>query len=991
MSSLQRQFWVVRVCVVVLGLVVASLVGCDCDNVQVGQQPKLQVEPKAVVFPVIGVGNEKSQDVKLTNVGSKDLEISGLQLDPSGDSSYTLTTKVELPLVLKPNDSTVVTVKFKPTEAGQPQSAMWIDSNDVDQARTIVPIRTVGNAPRIQVKPEGLDFGFVDTNKSVTRTATITNVGSADLSLNKLYIQAADKDFTIADQGGSWPQKLAPQKSIQVKVAYKPSNPGADIGELWIESDDPSQPKARVVLQGQRSEPNIAVNPVVLDFGGVPPKKPKNLPLIISNKGGALLTVSKIEKEAGSSAEFSFIVPSMPIQIPPGQSVTIATFYSPKDKGRDTGAILIESDDPDSPNIRVTMVGQSPPAGIEVSPLLLDFGSLPLRASRTKALYVVNKGATPIDLTGLTIKGATQEFKVVSPPSFPHKMNPNSFLTVKITYSPQSGNGHQATLEVQSTDPVQPMVVVTLRGAVVPAPPCFLQAKPSLVNFQQVALGKSKQQTVDVTNLGSGTCWLFEAGLGPSSNLDFSLASGAILLPVSLGPGGKYSMRVAYTPLQPGPASGILQVVHGHGLLQRLPTLQIPLSAIGAGPRLCVYPSLVDFGAVKQGTSKTESFRVVSCGTEAITINKLAIETGTSSEYTVKQAPSLPLTLGVNKDISVTVEYKPKDLGFDAGNVEIRSSAVGASKQLVPLRGYGVTSTQQCGALRGRICAPDGNTWLTGAVVSVTVGGSTIQAKTDINGFFYLPCVPDGTHKFQVQKGAFSTSFSATITKGTTNNLKTPQCVDPSNTKIAVVEGEYDNVELILNRLKLSYTLYSTGTENQLLGFYNTLKKFDIVFLNCGMDESVLGSVVTRNLQRFVREGGSVWASDFSYDAIEMAWPNAVDWLGDDSTRDAAQKLGGAKVKAKVLDPVLVHRLGGRSQVTVKFDQCPCAGATSAGTGTNVLMEGDRSGKGNAKEPLAVFFKPDAKGGNVVYTTFHNDEQFSRTIDVILRYMIFEL
>ncbi|TNE49579.1 MAG: choice-of-anchor D domain-containing protein [Deltaproteobacteria bacterium] len=978
-------------CVVVLAFVVAMIAGCDCENVQVGQQPKLQVEPKAVVFPVIGVGNEKTQEVRLTNVGAKDLEITSIQLDPDGDPSYTLTTKIELPLVLKPEGSTVLSVKFKPTAAGQPQSAIWIDSNDTEQARTLVPIRTVGNAPRIQVKPPALDFGFVDTNQTETRMATITNVGSATLSLNKLYIQASDKDFTLADQGGTWPLSLAPQKSIQVKVAYRPSNPGADIGELWIESDDPSQPKVRVLLQGQRSEPNISVNPVVLDFGGVPPGKPKNLPLIIANKGGALLTVSKIEKEAGSSADFSFIVPSIPIQIPPGQSVTIATFYSPKDKGRDSGAILIESDDPDSPQIRVTMVGQSPPAGIEVSPLLLDFGSLPPKASRTKALYIVNKGGTPLDLTGLTVKGATQEFQVVSPPTYPHKLNPGSFLTVKVTYSPQSGNSHQGTLEVQSTDPVQSIVIVTLRGAVVPAPPCFLQAKPSLVNFGQVALGKSKQETIDVTNLGSGTCWLFEAGLGPSSNLDFSLASGAIILPVSLGPRGKHTVRVAYTPQQPGPASGNLQIVHGQGLLQRLPALQVPLSAIGAGPRLCVYPNLVDFGAVKQGTAKTESFRIVSCGTEAVTINKILNEIGTSPEYTVQNLPSLPLKLDVNKDISVTVEYKPKDLGFDAGNVEIQSTAVGASKQLVPLRGYGVTSNQQCGALRGRICAPDGNTWLTGAIVSVTVGGSTIQAKTDINGYFYLPCVPDGTHKFDVQKGAFSTSFSATIATGTTNNLQTPQCVDPANTKIAVVEGEYDNVELILNRLKLSYTLYSSGSENQLLGFYNTLKKYDIVFLNCGMDETVLNSVVTRNLQRFVREGGSVWASDFSYDAIEVAWPNAVDWIGDDNTRDAAQKLGAAKVQAKVLNPVLVHRLGGRSQVTVKYDQCPCAGATSAGAGTNVLLEGDRSGKGNPQEPLAIFFKPDPQGGNVVYTTFHNDEQFSRTIDVILRFMIFEL
>ncbi len=983
---------IIRCCLVWLGLgLLAVFGGCDCENAQRGQLPKIQVEPKAVVFAVIGVGNEKSQVVRVSNIGNAVLDISTIQIDPGGDKSYQLFNVPKTPTSLKPGDSIKLSVKFKPTAAGRPESTLWIDSNDPDQGRTIIPLRTVGNAPRIQVKPLNVDFGFVDAKQTKTKSVQVTNVGSADLHLKKLFITAADKDFSVVEQGGAWPMVLKPQKSIAIKVAYRPSNPGADIGELWIESDDPNKAKQRVVLQGQRSEPNISVNPIVLDFGGVAPKKTRNLPLIISNRGGATLTVSNIVKEAGSSAEFSFIVPSLPVQIPSGQSMTIATFYSPKDKGTDNGVILIESDDPDSPKIKVNMVGQSPSAGIEVSPLLLDFGKLPQGASRTKAVSIVNKGSIPIQLKALPIKSAAQVFKINVPPKLPHTLNPNGFLVLKVTYAPQSNNSYQGTLEVQSSDPVSPMIPVKLLGTVVPAPPCFLQGKPSLVNFQNVALGKSVQKTVLVTNIGSGTCWLFEAGLAPSTHLDFSLASGAITLPIALGAGQKYSLRVAYSPQRPGPANGILQVKYGLGLLSRSPPLQVALSAIGAGPRLCIFPKAVDFGAVTKGSKKTESFRIVSCGTDPVTISSLALATGTSSEYKITKGASLPLVLAINKDVTVTVEYAPKDIGFDLGRVAISSNAAGASQQFVFLRGYGVNKGQTCGALRGRICAPDGQTWLTGAVVSVRLpSGKSIQATTDIDGYFYLPCIPPGRHKFSVRKGAFSTDFTATIVTATTNTLKNPKCVDPSRTKIAVVWGEYDEVQNILDRLKLSYTFFQNNPAS-LLSSLSKMKKFNIIFLNCGMDESVFGSKEINNLRQFVKGGGSLYASDFSYDPIEMAWPNAVDWLGNDSTRNAAEKVGSAKVPATVLNTTLINRLGGRKKVTIKYDLCPCAAAVAAGAGTNTLLRGDRTNKGNSKEPLAVFFKPYAKGGTVVYTTFHNDEQFSRTIDIILKFLIFEL
>jgi hypothetical protein len=956
------------------------------------------VEPTAIIFSVIGVGQKAVRTVKLSNEGTGALQIDALTLDPSGDKGFVILSPPKLPLTLQIQESVTVSIQFAPTKAGQPRSQLWIDSNDPKTNRTKVPIRTVGNAPRIQVKPSLVNFGFVDPGKRVSRKVTISNIGSADLNISRLEISSVSKDFALVLNGknvqNSTSQKtLAPGKSWEVTLSYGPSGPGGSLGELRIHNDTKETPVAKVILQGRRSEPDIHVSPRQLDFGGVPVKKSRTLTLVISNRGGVELQVTKITLDAGVP-EFRAAFPSLPLKIAPGQSSAIAVFYTPQKEGINRSRIWLESNDPDTPKLPVILTGQSPPSGLNVRPLVLNFGGVPAGASKTLALQVYNTGTKPVTVNSVPITQQGSEFSVASQ-ALPKTLQPNDVLIFNVTYSPKSGNKHTGTLTVKSNDPGRPEIPVALEGSVIPAPPCFLKANPSTVSFSQVKLGKSQQQSVKVTNIGSGTCWLFEVKLSANSGLDLGISSGTLVLPKTLGQGQSHNIQVSFTPRKAGPVQGNVEVVHGTGLLNRLAPLQIPVTAIGAGPRLCIVPSWLDFGGVSVGSSKNDSFQLRSCGTEPLKLTSMKKTAVTSGEYSITTPPTLPLTLAVGKTISVTVQYKPTAQGYDPGQIELVSNSAGSNKQYVDLKGFGLTGPQSCGALRGRICAPDGNTWLSGARVWIKLSnGKIVEGKTDLDGYYYLPCVDAGQHKVYVQKGSFSTDFNVSVVKGKTNNQTTPVCVDASRTKIAVIDGEYDKIQNILDRLKLTYTFYSQkgGKDpERLLKSLSAMKKYNIIFLNCGIDESFLNSTVANNLRQFVKGGGSIYASDFSYDFIEVAWPNAMDWAGNDQTRNAAEKVSGATITAKVLSTLLQKRLGGRTQIPLKFDLCPCAAADAAGTGTNVLMTGDRQKNGNPKQPLAIQFRPEPKGGNVIYTTFHNEEQSSRTIDIILRTLIFEL
>src|SRR5690606_5027424 len=119
----------------------------------------------------------------------------------------------------------------------------------------------------------------------------------------------------------------------------------------------------------------------------------------------------------------------------------------------------------------------------------------------------------------------------------------------------------------------------------------------------------------------------------------------------------------------------------------------------------------------------------------------------------------------------------------------------------------------------------------------------------------------------------------------------------------------HDSVEEVLERIGYPVTnLVDTHHEHDEhdettpswlvleFGDYDTFAHNDILFINCAAHEWALDNAspserikVLENLRRFVAEGGSIYLSDWSYDLLELLYPDAVDWLGDDEVRNDAE------------------------------------------------------------------------------------------------------
>ncbi len=290
------------------------------------------------------------------------------------------------------------------------------------------------------------------------------------------------------------------------------------------------------------------------------------------------------------------------------------------------------------------------------------------------------------------------------------------------------------------------------------------------------------------------------------------------------------------------------------------------------------------------------------------------------------------------------------------------------------------------GNINGRVCAPSGDFWIVGATVSVSwtdCNGQTqtVQTQTDAEGYFVLVGVKTGTYDVHVEKGPYQADYSVVVRAGETTTIPMGDFCFDQSTNIAVVTGQFDQVEVVLDQLGFTYTLFAGYPNNDeargLLGSLARLNEFDVVFMNCGtafrgiFDDPRVLDAVRSNLEAYVSQGGRLYVSDWDWLFIEEPFPDAIDYVGTDKSMfEVLQGATGLR-QAEVVDAELLAVLG-ESRVTLDFDYPEWAIVQSVSSEARVFLRGNvQTVRGGLVNDVPLLMSFPYGEGEVIFTSYH--------------------
>jgi hypothetical protein len=224
--------------------------------------PDINLNPATITIGSVLIGNSLSQDFIIQNLGTAALIVNTIS-PAAGTSSEFSFTAPGTPFSIVGGGSQTVTVTYQPVDAGTDTGSLVISSNDPDEPTVSLSMSGTGDnvpTPDINIIPTALNFNNVIIDRTSTRTVTIKNLGTADLTINTISRCAGTStEF-------SWlpvaPFTLLPQASQILSVSYTPVDEGTDTGCLSTTSNDPDEATVETGLQGS----GVIYKPSILRF-----------------------------------------------------------------------------------------------------------------------------------------------------------------------------------------------------------------------------------------------------------------------------------------------------------------------------------------------------------------------------------------------------------------------------------------------------------------------------------------------------------------------------------------------------------------------------------------------------------------------------------------------------------------------------------------------------------------------------------------------------
>ena len=346
----------------------------------------------------------------------------------------------------------------------------------------------------LRTEPAPLAFGLVGT-EPITRTLTITNEGTCNLVIASAQVEGgANSRFVCTGCiTRGFPLKVYPGRDLRLDLTVQAGAPGLLEDRLQISSNDPTRRTWFVDLKAESAgQPDLTVDPLVLDFGYVPVGQVGEalVQAINSSDGSANLEILSAELEPADSPVFT-VAPMtlLPITLAPARidasaRAAFTVRYQPAEALAYAATLVITPKD--AAPIRVALSSRGDPPRIAVNPTQLDLGSLRLGEAAARPVTIQNTGRS--DLVGrIRLAVGAPDLSV---PQSSLRIAPGGLFELGVTYEPTRAGSIGDTIIIETNDPAQPTAQVSVQGTAVAAAEQVVSVEMSFDASSDSALDK---------------------------------------------------------------------------------------------------------------------------------------------------------------------------------------------------------------------------------------------------------------------------------------------------------------------------------------------------------------------------------------------------------------------------------------------------------------------------------------------------------------------
>lgn len=594
---------------------------------------------------------------------------------------------------------------------------------------TVVPapvdITLTGTALMPAISVGGWSQAFTaQVGLSVTATATVSNGGSANLSLSNITFSGAGAgDYSLRSPAlagdcaiGS---TVSAGTSCTLAVRFAPTAlAGSHSGQVNLTHNAVGSPTA-LTLTGSALQGTLAVSSSTLAYGNVLQGSNSSQSFTLSNTGTA--AVSGLGFTIGTASvgdtpgDFTRSGGTCGTTLNAGASCTVQVTFTPS-----TAAVLNpgatsaraatltvssnNASNASAPTVRLTgtSVGLANPTAS--TPAAFPSTLVGTTSATTRVVTLTNTRANPVTYS-LAVTG-TNAADFTSPAPVESCQGGGRVIaggggscTVTFSFTPAvpgGAGGRSATATFNFTgsgaDPSPPAVPVALSGTATTAPGFAISA--TSLALASVVNTASTPGVLTVSNTGTANLVLSSLTLGGSFPADYTLG-GTCTAGGTVAPGGNCTVSVTFTPGAVGARGATLTLAHNDSTVNGGSTV-VTLSGTGSPSLAAVLDlsgvSSLSFGDVLQGASSQLGFSIrngnTNAGADALLLNGLSIVGAQAGDFTRGGTCTASTSLAGGQSCTVTVSFAPQAAGARSASVSISTTAAGGAS--VALSGNGV-------------------------------------------------------------------------------------------------------------------------------------------------------------------------------------------------------------------------------------------------------------------------------------------------------------